>query len=40
MSYSEFKTMDQEMSFMAKSRYPKIVVMYGIAITELRSNKL
>lgn len=40
MSYSEFNTMDQEMSFMAANRHPKLVNMFGIAITEIRQNKL
>lgn len=40
ISYSEFKTMDQEMTFMSTNRHPSIVTMYGVAITELRENKL
>ena len=40
LSYEEFKTMNQEMTFMATYRHPRLVNMYGIAISELRSNKL
>lgn len=40
ITYSEFKAMDAEMTFMAKMRHPCIVSMWGIAIEELRQNKL
>lgn len=40
LSYEEFKTMDSEMTFMAKSRHPTLVSMYGVAIEEIRNNKL
>ncbi|KRX00145.1 Protein kinase-like domain [Pseudocohnilembus persalinus] len=40
LSYSEFKTMDREMSLMAQNRHQKLVNMYGIVLNEIRKDRL
>ena len=38
LSYSQFKIMEQEMTFMAANPHPSLVTMYGVSITEIKEN--